>query len=242
MTCIIVMGVPRSGTSAVAGFLHQFLGVHMGDRLMGPMPGVNPRGFFEDMEFVEKHIEILGSHEDPRLPESGTLPCPERALEEYAALIRRREQQHALWGVKDPKMCFLLPYFLRRLTTPYKIVTTHRPFVASVESMRPLYGGMTLDQAILRVGRYKHAMEINLRELEEVEPCFPRKVVHYDLLMKQGPPGEESTRAYATATVWGLMGLADVSWKKVPRDSLRRMTSWFDPSLCHHGGPRSCPP
>lgn len=223
MTCVIVLGVPRSGTSALAGFLHTQLRVQMGDDLMPAMAGINDRGFFEDMEFVQAHIELLGSHEDPRTPEHGVLTCPQNVLDGYTELIHQRERAHPLWGVKDPKLCFLLPYFLRRLTTPYKILVCRRSFVSSVESMLPLYGGMNLDQAILRVGRYLHALEQRVEGLKRDAPD-DFMFVDYEVLLR-------SPEGYIH-DIMDLLGMDAVAL--APKD-IRVMARWFEPSLSRHG-------
>ena len=161
MTCVLVLGLPRSGTSAVAGVL-QHLGVFMGERLMPAMPDVNARGFFEDEEFVEMHIRLMRSHEDPQILFDVPEPPDEQQLECYRDLIHRREDQHHLWGIKDPKLCFLLPYFLQRLRTMVRLVRVRRPFHESVQSMRPLYGGMSLERSATLLARYLYSLDRNL--------------------------------------------------------------------------------
>lgn len=159
MTCVIVLGLPRSGTSALAGAL-QAMGVHMGDELLPAMAGVNDKGFFEDTEFLEMHIHLMGSHTDPKIEFEQDLP--QRTLDWYEKLVQKREAAHPWWGVKDPKLCFLLPYLVRYLRGPYKILVTRRPFHESVQSMRPLYGGLTMERSIQLLGRYLYCLERNL--------------------------------------------------------------------------------
>jgi hypothetical protein len=48
---IVIMGLPRSGTSRIAGVLH-LLGVYMGSRFPATNDD-NPRGFFEDKDLTE---------------------------------------------------------------------------------------------------------------------------------------------------------------------------------------------
>lgn len=167
MTCVIVLGLPRSGTSALAGVLHQ-LGVNMGDLLMPPMAGVNEKGFFEDEEFVAIHIKLLGSHIDPQIGFDVPNPPSSADLDLYGRIIASREHQE-WWGVKDPKLCFLLPYFLPRLkpTTKVRILVTERAFHESVESMKPLYGGMSTERAATLLGRYLYCRDRFLAELEK---------------------------------------------------------------------------
>jgi hypothetical protein len=135
----------------------------MGKQLLPPMSGVNDKGFFEDEEFLDMHIQLVHSHKDPQI----LFPPPsDGCLESYKKLIASREQEHQLWGIKDPKMCFLLPYFLQRLNHEPRIVVTSRPFYESVTSMRPLYGGLTLDQSVTLLARYLYSLEKNLAGLQ----------------------------------------------------------------------------
>jgi hypothetical protein len=104
----------RSGTSAAAGALAH-LGVDLGGRLHGPQAGVNERGFWEHRDVTEAHDELflrIGSCWDDIL----TLPprwwlgeSVEPALDRLARLVRRDFSRAALWAIKDPRVCRLLP-------------------------------------------------------------------------------------------------------------------------------------
>ena len=67
---LIVLGMHRSGTSALAGLLSH-LSIPMGDNLMTPVEGENDKGFFEDEEIVELNDQLLSklgmSWDDARL-------------------------------------------------------------------------------------------------------------------------------------------------------------------------------
>jgi hypothetical protein len=125
-TCIVVLGGHRCGTSAVAGALHH-LGVFMGHRLIGPTP-FNPRGHWEDVEFVELHKKIVGGWKRPCVDFVPT-------RKQYMALIRRREAEHKLWGFKDPRACYVFPHFLRCVKAKVKVVAVNRGMTASAKSM-----------------------------------------------------------------------------------------------------------
>ena len=57
---IIVLGMHRSGTSAVSGMLAE-LGVFMGSSLYAPQKGVNEKGFFENSLLVDLNEKLLDS-------------------------------------------------------------------------------------------------------------------------------------------------------------------------------------
>lgn len=126
-TCIIVLGRLRSGTSLTAGILHR-LGVNMGDHLLRPMPS-NEKGFFEDTEFLDLHIKMTGDRWfDPDL--SGI----DEYLPRYRELVELKCSQ-SLWGVKDPRLCFLLPYFLDCLVCDRKMIWVDRDIEESIASV-----------------------------------------------------------------------------------------------------------
>lgn len=104
--CILVLGVARSGTSAVAGALHH-LGVHMLDieKASTQQVSPNPRGTFEDENFLTLGLQL----------QKNGFSASETIKKSYLELIARRRQQYALWGFKDPRSMFALEHFLEYL-------------------------------------------------------------------------------------------------------------------------------
>src|SRR5579864_4713795 len=58
-TALVVLGMHRSGTSALTGMLHH-LGVALGDRLMAATPD-NPRGYWEHGDIVAIHERLMAT-------------------------------------------------------------------------------------------------------------------------------------------------------------------------------------
>src|SRR5580700_8927125 len=56
-TALVVLGMHRSGTSALTGMLHH-LGVALGSRLMAATPD-NPRGYWEHSDIVAVHERLM---------------------------------------------------------------------------------------------------------------------------------------------------------------------------------------
>ena len=110
---LLVLGMHRSGTSAVAGAL-RLHGVALGSELMSPAED-NPRGFWEHAGVVAIHERLLArmgrSWNDPRNLPSGwqdSLPA-QVAAHELETLLRAEFSGVPLWAVKDPRLCRLLP-------------------------------------------------------------------------------------------------------------------------------------
>ncbi|HEY6395261.1 MAG TPA: hypothetical protein VIX12_07560, partial [Candidatus Binataceae bacterium] len=118
-TAILVLGMHRSGTSATSGWLHA-LGVNLGPYLMTEDP-TQPKGYFEHVEIVGIHDELMAafdsSYDDPRpLPEGWEHDHRVRFFrEQLVEIIRRDLMTEPLWGVKDPRLCRLLPMWLAML-------------------------------------------------------------------------------------------------------------------------------
>ena len=111
---LIVLGMHRCGTSALAGAL-SILGVELGGPLMSPREGENTRGYFEHLEIYRFHqrlLETLGvSWDDLRSPrfEADGDPQFGELREELAGILRRHFAGASLWAVKDPRACRFLP-------------------------------------------------------------------------------------------------------------------------------------
>jgi hypothetical protein len=115
---IIILGMHRSGTSAVSRVVN-LLGVDLGPNLLPPAPD-NPSGFWEHKEIMEVDEQIfyaLGRHWTyylTRLPENWWLRDDIRPLEQkLVALVKRDFHESTLWGLKDPRLCRLLPLWHR---------------------------------------------------------------------------------------------------------------------------------
>ena len=114
---ICVLGMMRTGTSAVAGVL-ELLGVHFGpeERLLEPNVA-NPTGFREHESIIALNDELLarlgGAWYAPPDVHDGWED--DRELNDLrrraAAIIESHLATHAVWGWKDPRTCLTLPFW-----------------------------------------------------------------------------------------------------------------------------------
>lgn len=137
MTCAIVLGTHRTGTSMVAGILHH-LGINMGDEMLGAHPS-NPLGHFEDYPFLLHNDKVVENWRAPTLHYAS-----EKDLEIYKSMLELRNKQE-FWGLKDPRLCITLKYFYGWIEDPV-ILCTHRDEEASARSLTHVHG-MGLDKA-----------------------------------------------------------------------------------------------
>lgn len=176
-TCYAILATPRSGSSVLAGVVHN-LGISMGKELMPPCDH-NEKGFYEDMDFIDMHRVMYGTI--PYLFDNPEVRSVDQVKPAYTNLIRKRCTQK-VWGIKDPRMVFLLQEFMGNLTKTcrVKIISSARPINKSAESMRKV---LRLDEkrASEIIGRYEVA---RLNALKWVnENGIPNITVNYEDLM-----------------------------------------------------------
>lgn len=125
----------RSGTSAVTRVCN-LLGVEVGGRHLGPQPD-NETGFWEHKDITRLHEELLASigsaYDDVRvLPEDW---LADKGVATYRGkiieILRRDLADVPLWGIKDPRLCRLVPLWLSILNelkcAPHFVFVTRNP-------------------------------------------------------------------------------------------------------------------
>lgn len=134
---IIVLGIPRSGTSMTAGILAS-LGVLMGLRFQVPDKH-NPRGDFEDRDFVELHT----AHSEKLISDATMIHTAQ-----YFIAFRRslgtfnpdteEEQDGLRYGWKDPRTIIYLRFYLT-LCPNAKIILLKRDLEGLKSSVKRKY-------------------------------------------------------------------------------------------------------
>ncbi len=181
-TAVLVLGMHRSGTSAVSGVLHH-LGVHLG-RAVSPAGPSNPKGYFENTRVMLLHEEFLASlgsaWEDPRPLAAGWSEEDRLApwRERLAAILVEEFGGASLWGVKDPRLCRLLPLWLpllaRASVRAVAVLVLRHPLAVAASNARRT--GMPREQALDLWLGHTLAAERETRHL-------PRAVVSYEHLL-----------------------------------------------------------
>jgi len=140
MSCIVVLGCFRSGTSAVAGILHH-LGVFMGSEF-DEFTSHNKSGYWEDLEFKNFHkkMELSSFNEKDR--------------ENYEKLIRSRQVNFELWGLKDPLLCLFLDEFLNNLQDQVKLIVCDRNQEKIAQSMCNVLGNQDNYKNFLKLANF----------------------------------------------------------------------------------------
>jgi hypothetical protein len=188
---IVVIGMHRSGTSAVARGLAA-LGVDLGDDFLNAQPE-NPTGYWEDrgiVELNERVLKTLGLKWDDCAPiDVGRFSGWRmwRLRRETIRYLQRKFALRPLWGFKDPRTIRLLPFWLQalrqsRVEDAYLLVIRNPASVAASLHARQ---GMTVAAA----QRLWLSYTVPFFDSLEAKPLV---VVDYDLLM--GDPRGQLTR------------------------------------------------
>lgn len=118
-SAILVLGMHRSGTSALAGAL-ALLGVPLGSRMVAAASD-NPTGYWEHADAVVAHEALLQElgrgWEDLRELPAGWLhsEAAARATAALEAMIQRDFAGKSVWALKDPRLCRLVPLWRQLL-------------------------------------------------------------------------------------------------------------------------------
>jgi hypothetical protein len=222
---IIVLGMHRSGTSALTGVL-RLLGVELGKALNPADSAVNPKGFWEHADIVAIHdrlLESLGSYWDDERP----LPAgwwekedirPFR--DEIRNVLQRDLTGAVIWGLKDPRMCRLLPLwmalFQELACQPLFILALRDP--AEVARSLNKRDGFTEPQSCL-------LWLAHMLEAEFLTRGRPRVVVPYEGLL-----------ADWRGTTDRISQALNLRWPLASEPTALRVDSFLDPTLRHHTG------
>lgn len=222
-TCIFVLGMHRSGTSALGGALHA-AGVLMGKKLVDAAQD-NPKGFFEPKRIISfndgkllpalkrnwKSIETLPQGWETR-PELAALK------QEAIALIRDEYGDAQLFGIKDPRICLLAPFWfgvmaelgIRSVAVlPYR----HPLEVAGSLQSRDEF---TTQQGLALWAEHVIAAEYHSRDM-------PRAFISYAALLENPMPVLEK-----------IAHLCAVSWPENEGQIQEKLQHFLERKLQHH--------
>ena len=218
---ICILGMHRSGTSALAGCLH-LLGIPLGGPLLPPGPD-NERGFWELKEVTEIHEALLSefgaSHLNlDSLPEDWLYnPRTSEARIRLLSVLRRNFRGLPLWGVKDPRLCVLLPLWL----SLFEVLGVEPHFLITLRPPEEVAASLQIRNGILR----SRALSLWFRHYKDAEfwtRGFPRHFISFDQLLAE--PLVELERS---AVVLG------VSWPRHIETAREEILAFLEPHLRH---------
>lgn len=230
---VVVLGMHRSGTSALAGCLHE-LGVPFGGPLLPPN-FANERGYFENAAVVAEHDELLKRLGTAAL-ETAPLPLdwanrPEAlaARAVLAGVARRNLHRAPLWGIKDPRLCVLLPLW----RTIFKELGVATRYLLVLRSPWDVFRSLQRRDSL----SWEESLELWHRHSTTAERetrAESRAVVTFDRLLSS--PVRELAR---------LEAAIGFRWPTSPAHAADSLRGFLEPSLRHHNQtppPETAPP
>jgi len=219
---ILVVGMHRSGTSALSGVLNQ-LGIAVPGELMAATDR-NPLGYFENQKLMVFHDEVLatlGSSWDdplPIAPDWIRSPIGRTFVDRLVEILANDYAHEPAFLVKDPRMCRLLPLWTEALAR------MDRRVVAALPGRHPLEVAGSLQS---RNG-FSRAQSLMLwldhvLTAERFTRDLPRTFTLYEDLLQDWRP-----------VIDKVGGDLNVTW---PRDPMRvgsKIDEFLRPELRHH--------
>jgi hypothetical protein len=220
---VLVLGMHRSGTSALSRVLN-LMGMDLGQDLMPPAPDNNETGFWEHriLQWInQRTFESLGREWD------SILPLPDRWWEqpqiegfrgELREVIRSEFSKSALWGLKDPRISFMLPLWeplLREMNCEPRCVLIFR---------NPIEVARSLEKRDLLPASQSYLMWLrNFIEAERGSRGLPRTMMLYESLLSDWK------------TVVQRIGRdLRIDWPTPIEEAAPAVEEFLRPSLRHH--------
>lgn len=196
--CLVVLGMHRSGTSALTGLLVH-LGVDLGGKLLETQPD-NEKGFFENKFVVQTNdaiLEALGSSwDDPfALPDDWQNYFRDsRMAADIKQFLQTEFQPGGLSALKDPRLCRLLPYWLPQFASagvqPYFAIVIRNP----LEIAKSLHArnGFSIEKSLSLWMQY-------MLDAEEFTRHLNRGFMHFDAMLES--PRESVEELFSAASL-----------------------------------------
>jgi glycosyltransferase involved in cell wall biosynthesis len=220
-SAVLVLGMARSGTSAITRLL-TLLGVDLGpqEALLPPIAGENAKGFYEHRPIVKVNKELLermgGSwSEPPRLARGWQRDTELEDLRKRARELLATDFAGAsLWGFKDPRTSLTLPFWEELLGDDVRYVICHRRPLDSARSLERR-NGIRLDEGVALWTRYMASALAHTAGRRRI-------IVGYGELF--------SDREALMEELADFLGVGDAATEQVRAQA----RAWIDGDLRHH--------
>ncbi|HEY3662155.1 MAG TPA: hypothetical protein VGL24_03290, partial [Chthoniobacterales bacterium] len=192
---VLVLGMHRSGTSALAGALHA-LGLGLPENLLPPAPD-NPGGYFESKDLTLLNEEILVAagtawHDPAPIPDEWFATPAARAFRGRAqAFVNKALSTAPIIVLKDPRLCRLLPFWLSCLTdlevSCGSVVILRDPQEVARSLQVRVLTELTRPGGPLSIARTHWLWLRYVLEAEKGSRDLPRALLTYEALLNDGP-------------------------------------------------------
>jgi glycosyltransferase involved in cell wall biosynthesis len=178
---LIILGMHRSGTSAVTGVLGR-LGLYVGQlHELLAADEANLAGYWERQDVLALNQTLLSRHladayQIGHLPAGAARSFNEPDLHSRAKAIVANLDMHGPWVMKDPRLCLTLPFWFSVLSAPVCVIVTRHPLEIAASLWRR--DALPLPYALALWERYYVEALINSHGM-------PRVIVNYHDLVQR---------------------------------------------------------
>ncbi len=220
--CVLVLGMHRSGTSALTRCLN-LVGMDLGSNLLSPQEA-NAKGFWEHADAVRINDQLLASFGlhwyslDPLPQDWLATPAADAARADIRLLVERDFTGVPLWGIKDPRMCRLAPLWI-------DVLQDMGVDVVSVLMVRsPVEVALSLHRAHkLTMPHGVRMWALHLAESEIASRAIPRVMVDYNELLSD-----------AVSVMHRIGADLHLPWPITPSDRREALLGFLDEGLRTH--------
>lgn len=225
-TALIILGVHRSGTSALTGLM-DLLGWQSPAHQIPKLPQ-NPKGFFESRPAARLNDALLEHFDQtwrdlrPNPVFDGALPWLEEEKARARTLIEEEFGEVPFLVFKDPRLCRLLPFWkevFEDARTPVKAIFTMRHPKEVAQSLKVRNGLSPSHGMLLWIADTLRA--------EHASRGMPRAFTSYPRLLEE--PKAELKR---------LITLLDLPFKDRVSKRSKQIDGFLDAGLRHHATPK----
>jgi len=219
---ILVLGMHRSGTSAVARILN-LMGTYFTHEDAAMLPtAANPKGYWEREDVRQLNDQVISSliMSWDNISDYDTSSLTEEVRQQVAPTVQKiifNLESHRPWMIKDPRLCLLLPLWQPWLEVPVCVYVYRSPIQVAQSLQKregfPLMLGIALWE------------KYNLYGLT-YSADFPRILVSHQDLMSN--PVTTVKKLYQDLLECEVQGL------RLPSD--KEIRAFIDPSLFHARG------
>lgn len=217
-TCILVLGMHRSGTSALTGLL-SMLDVYLGSELMeGNL--ANTKGYFENNLLYKTNESLLNqissSWDDVFFDEEKISNIKD--IDELKNQIKKEFKYSSLFAIKDPRIAFLFPVYKRALEELGVNIKVIIPFRNPVEVAGSLNrrDGFSYEKGLLLWLNHFLLIEKHSREYERV-------FIGFDELM-----------SHSSSVVTLISKKLNLQFKTKYTKNRKKINDFLESSLKHH--------
>lgn len=221
-TIFLILGMHRSGTS-VATRCCNLLGVYLGQDFIETNQ-YNEKGFWEHSDIVKIHEIMLArlryGWDDIRAmpPKETMIESLSEEIEIFEEVILKEFTHSNEWGVKDPRMCRLLPIWnhviKKQHLSPKAIIVFRNPLESATSLVKR--DQMDQNQALLLWLRYNLDLEYYSRHI-------PRSFTDYPTLLSD-----------TSITLSRISDQIDADWSNKIKDSSTKLVDFIDNKLKHN--------